>query len=146
MKLSQFTKLIREEVRSLIQEGNLNTANLSLSNVQEKYKTLDPTVRGGKRYTAETPYPKFLEYLKTGELTKVISSTAKTIDIPLFDYTSGQQQSLTPYFKKIQQDLFAAGYKWINGGGQEVQKAGGRGGDLFLGINPKTKEIDMFRD
>ena len=146
MKLSQFRRLIKEEVKKVLNEGNLTTANLSLYGVQDQYKTPDATLQAGRKSYAETPYPKFLEYLKTGELKKMIKPGSTTIDFPLFDYTSGAQQSLTPYFKKIQQDLFAAGYQWINGGGQVVQKAGGRGGDLNLGINPRTKEIDVYRD
>jgi hypothetical protein len=45
----------------------------------------------------------------------------------------------------MQQDLFALGYKWIDGT-QDIERAGGRGGDLFMGINPRTKTIDVFRD
>ena len=137
MKISEFRKLIREEVRRVLKEGNLSSATLTLYNIANKYQT-----KGGSG-SGDMPYPQFLELLKTGGIKGVISGTAKTIDIQLYDYTA--QQSLTSQFAKMQQDLFAAGYKWLDGS-QEIQKAGGRGGNLFIGIDPKAKTIDMFRD
>ena len=137
MKATEFRKLIREEVRKVLKEGSLSSATLSLYNVANKYQTK------GISGSGDMPYPQFLELLKTGGIKNVISGTAETIDIPLYDYKT--QQSLTSQFAKMQQDLFAAGYKWLNGS-QEIQKAGGRGGSLFLGIDPKAKTIDMFRD
>jgi len=137
MKAIQLKNLIREEIRKALNEANLNSATLSLYNIAEKYKT------PGSGGSGDMPYPQFLELLRTGGIKSVIDSTAETIDIPLYDYKA--QQTLTSQFKNLQQDLFTAGYKWIDGG-QDIRKAGGRGGDLFLGINPKTKQIDIFRD
>ena len=137
MKLTQFRKLIREEVSRLLRENKLESATLTMHNIAQKYQT------PGGGGAGQMPYPKFLELVKTGGLKSVISGTAETIDIQLYDHKA--DQSLTPFFKKMQQDLFALGYKWIDGT-QDIERAGGRGGDLFMGINPRTKTIDVFRD
>ena len=137
MKLTQFRKLIREEVSRLLRENKLESATLTMFNVAQKYQT------PGSGGAGQMPYPKFLELVKTGGIKSVISGTAKTIDIQLYDRKA--DQSLTPFFKKMQQDLFALGYKWIDGT-QDIERAGGRGGDLFMGINPQAKTIDVFRD
>ena len=137
MKLTQFRKLIREEVRKVVSESKLESATLTMFNVAQKYKT------PGGGGAGQMPYTKFLELVKTGGIKSVISGTAKTIDIQLYDHKA--DQSLTPYFKKMQQDLFALGYKWIDGT-QEIERAGGRGGNLFLGVNPQAKTMDVFRD
>jgi hypothetical protein len=131
MKASEFRKLIREEVSKVLNEGNLSTAIVQLLFTKLPYNQ------------QKMPYPKFLELLKKDGLKSLMDSRAKTIDIPLYDY--GTDQSLVPQFKNIQRDLFAAGYKWLDGS-QEIQKAGGRGGNLNIGINPKAKTIDMYRD
>jgi len=122
MKASEFRKLIREEVRKALNEG-LDTATV--------------LVYGLKRGSSQSiPYSDFLQLLQTNKVKKEVS-------IALYDFKA--EQPLTgALFNAIQKDLFAIGYKWLDGTTKTVRTSGD-GNRTMIGINPIKKQLDIER-
>jgi len=148
MKISEFRKLIREEVRKVVNE------------VDSAY---DPTlnVLGLKGSPKDIKYSKLLDLIKTNKLAgmakpgrptqrwdnkkkDMVTITPIDVNFRLYDYEA--QKPLSYMFKQIQQDLFALGYKWQDGDTNTIKPNRARGGDLSIGIDPVRKTIDTFRD
>ena len=122
MKASEFRKLIREEVRKALNEG-LDTATVLVS--------------GLKGVSSQSiPYSDFLQLLQTNKVKKEVS-------IALYDFEA--KQPLTgALFNAIQKDLFAIGYKWLDGTTKPVRTSGD-GNRTLVGINPIKKQLDIER-
>ena len=122
MKLTEFKKLIREEVRKVLNEG-LETATVEVYGLKP----------GSQQ---QMPYSDFLSLLQTGKIKR---------EVRIVLYDSVAKQPLTgPLFKDIQKDLFAIGYKWIDGT-QKVVRTSGDGNRTMVGINPIKKQLDISR-
>jgi hypothetical protein len=124
MKTSEFRKLIREEIRKVLKEG-LDTVNVEVNGIYADYSR-----------SKSMPYSDFLSLIQTNKIKKEVS-------IALYDFVA--KQPLTgAVFNAMQKDLFALGYKWIDGT-QEIHRTSGDGNRTIVNINPIKKQLDIER-